>query len=330
VTWTAPSENGGSAITGYKVTPYKAGVAQSPDSDESGETSKTITGLTAGTAYTFKVAAVNAIGTGPDSAASNVVTPTSAAGPGVPTGVSAEPRNQGAVVGWTAPENDGGSQITSYRVTPYIGSNPQAPTSVTGLSTAANLTGLTNGSTYSFTVVAITANGSSPESAASGTVVPRATIFEQSLPEVPETNDGSSVELGVKLRSDVAGTIRGIRFYKAEANTGPHVVSLWSSTGTLLAQATATSETSAGWQEVPFASAVSISANTTYVASYFAPEGHYASTGGGLSSQIDSPPLHALANTTSPNGVYAYSPTTTFPTNTFNATNYWVDVLFTP
>ena len=134
----------------------------------------------------------------------------------------------------------------------------------------------------------------------------------------------------MKFSSDVAGTVRGIRFYKSTANTGPHQVSLWSGAGALLAQATATGETASGWQEVPFASPVTIAANTTYVASYFAPNGHYSATGQGLANAVDSPPLHALSNTSSPNGVFAYNPTSTFPANAFNATNYWVDVLFTP
>ena len=95
-------------------------------------TSKTITGLTGGTAYTFKVAAINAIGTGPDSEASNSVTPTALTAPDAPTGVSATGGQEQATVNWTAPANNGGSAITSYRVTPYIGSTAQSPVTVAG------------------------------------------------------------------------------------------------------------------------------------------------------------------------------------------------------
>ena len=127
------------------------------------------------------------------------------------------------------------------------------------------------------------------------------------------------------------GRILGIRYYKSEANTGTHVVSLWSAAGALLAQATATGETASGWQEVAFASPVSIVANTTYVASYFAPNGHYAATAQGLASTRRQPAAaRRRQQRSAPNGVYAYSASTTFPTNMFNATNYWVDVLFTP
>jgi hypothetical protein len=138
------------------------------------------------------------------------------------------------------------------------------------------------------------------------------------------------VELGVKLRSDVAGSVTGIRFYKGSTNTGTHTGSLWTSTGTLLARATFTNETASGWQQVSFATPVTIAANTTYVASYFAPAGHYALNGAYFaSSGADNGPLHALASgVDGSNGVYAYSSTSAFPTQSFNTSNYWVDVVF--
>ena len=51
------------------------------------------------------------------------------------------------------------------------------------------------------------------------------------VPGLVDQGPDSAVELGVKFRSDVAGTITGIRFYKASTNTGTHVGNLWSSTG---------------------------------------------------------------------------------------------------
>ena len=83
VTWTAPASNGGQPVTGYVVTPYIAGVAQATQTFNSTATTETVTGLTNGTAYTFKVAAINSVGTGAQSAASNSVTP--ATTPGAPT-----------------------------------------------------------------------------------------------------------------------------------------------------------------------------------------------------------------------------------------------------
>ena len=150
---------------------------------------------------------------------------------------------------------------------------------------------------------------------------------------MPGTVDGgpdSAVELGVKFRSDVAGTIRGIRFYKASTNTGTHVGNLWSSTGTLLATATFSGETSSGWQQVNFTTPVTIAANTVYVASYHANNGHYSVNSNYFAtSGVDNAPLHALANGVSGgNGVYTYGASSAFPNLTFNSSNYWVDVAF--
>ncbi len=76
-------------------------------------------------------------------------------------------------------------------------------------------------------------------------------------PALASADDFSGgIELGVKLSSDVAGYITGIRFYKGLLNTGTHVAHLWTSTGTLLATATFTAESPSGWQQVNFATPV--------------------------------------------------------------------------
>ncbi len=157
------------------------------------------------------------------------------------------------------------------------------------------------------------------------------TIFGAATPATIDSGDGHSVELGVKFSSEVAGNVTGVRFYKASTNTGTHIGSLWSASGTLLAQATFTGETASGWQQVSFATPVAIAANTTYVAAYFAPTGHYSDTSSAFaSSGVSNPPLRALASSVSPDGVYTYSATSTFPTSSYKATNYWVDVDFEP
>ncbi len=158
-----------------------------------------------------------------------------------------------------------------------------------------------------------------------------ATIWPNTaVPGLVDAGPDSAVELGVKFRSDVAGTITGIRFYKASANTGTHVGNLWTSTGTLLASATFTGETASGWQQVNF-TPVAIAANTVYVASYHANVGHYSEDDNYFSGNVDSPPLHALSNGASGgNGVYAYGSTSAFPNQTFSSANYWVDVVFKP
>ena len=96
------------------------------------------------------------------------------------------------------------------------------------------------------------------------------------MPTVVDGGDSTANELGVKFRADNDGYITGLRFYKAGNNTGTHIAHLWSSTGTLLGSATFASESAVGWQQVLFASPMPVLANTTYVASYFAPSGHYS------------------------------------------------------
>jgi hypothetical protein len=328
VSWTAPASNGGRELTAYKVTPFKAGVAQTAVEVAAGATTKTFTGLTIGASYTFTVAAINSVGQGPQSAASAAVTPTAPSAPGAPTAVAGAGKSSGAVVTWTAPTSNGGSPITGYSVTPYQGSEALAPVSVGGSVTSATIASLTNGTSYTFKVAAVNALGASPQSAASAAVTPYDSIFDLATPGTIDGGDKGSANLGVKFRSDVAGQINGIRFYKAAANTGTHVGSLWSATGGLLAQATFTNESATGWQQVTFSSPVQVQANTTYVASYLAPSGHYSANGPNLAAGVNNQPLHAESG--AGNGVYIYSSEVKFPTGSFQSSNYWVDVMFTP
>jgi hypothetical protein len=141
------------------------------------------------------------------------------------------------------------------------------------------------------------------------------------------------VTVGVKFTSDEPGLITGIRFYKASTNTGVHVGDLWSASGQLLATATFTNETASGWQQVNFSTPVEITAGTTYVASYHTNVGHYSASSGYFNAfSYDNPPLHAPVNggSSGGNGVYVYSASDAFPTNTYNGGNYWVDVVFSP
>jgi hypothetical protein len=185
------------------------------------------------------------------------------------------------------------------------------------VSGATNATGQTM-SAYSWTFTTAAAPATCP-----------CTVFNATaVPSTVSTNDGNAVELGMKFRADVDGTVTGVRFYKGSSNTGTHTGHLWSATGTLLASVTFTGETASGWQQATFSTPVPITANTSYVVSYYAPNGSYSSNSGYFSSAAGQAPLHGLASgTDGPNGVYRYGTTTGFPTDSFNNTNYWVDVV---
>jgi Domain of unknown function (DUF4082) len=163
--------------------------------------------------------------------------------------------------------------------------------------------------------------------------VPPRTIWPTTtVPGTAAANDGSSVELGVKFSADADGQVTGIRFYKGVGNNGPHTGTLWSSTGVpLSASVTFVGESVSGWQTATFPSPIPVTAGATYVASYHAPQGHYAFDAGGLANGVDSVPLHALAGASNGgNGVYVFSSATTFPSLSFGNANYWVDVVYRP
>ncbi|UPJ60690.1 DUF4082 domain-containing protein [Bradyrhizobium sp. 192] len=149
-------------------------------------------------------------------------------------------------------------------------------------------------------------------------------------PSVVAVNDQNSVELGIKFQASTAGDVLGLRFYKGPTNTGAHVANLWSSTGTLLATATFANETASGWQQVNFATPVTITAGATYVASYHT-AGNYAADAGLLANAITNGPLTAPSSASiGGNGVFAYGTGSLFPTNTYNSTSYGVDAVFRP
>ncbi|MFT4287706.1 DUF4082 domain-containing protein [Nocardioides sp.] len=151
------------------------------------------------------------------------------------------------------------------------------------------------------------------------------TLFGGLTPVQPATDDSSPVEVGTAFTPAVDGTVTALRFYKGTGNGGSHVGSLWNSAGDLLASVTFTDETSSGWQQATLASPVSLDAGTTYVVSYLAPQGHYASTPGLLSTPLTSGDLTAPSAN---NGRYLYGGG--FPTYSYQSTGYFADVVFEP
>ena len=149
------------------------------------------------------------------------------------------------------------------------------------------------------------------------------------VPATVDVGEPQAIELGVKFTADVSGFITGLKFYKSAANTGTHIGNLWTSSGQLLATATFTNETASGWQQVTFANPVAITAGATYVASYYAPNGHFAVDRSYFASLgVSSGPVHALADgPAGGNGVFKYGNSSAFPNQSYQATNYWVDML---
>jgi titin len=169
VNWTDPTANG-SPITGYSIIPNPSCVGCSYTSlTGPALTSGTVSGLSPGTGYTFTVTATNGVGTGSASAPSNGVTAPNV--PGVPTGVTATANPGSASVSWAAPSS-GGSPITGYVVTPYLGASPQTPQTFVSTATTETVTGLTNGTAYTFTVAAINGVGTGGQSSPSALVTP--------------------------------------------------------------------------------------------------------------------------------------------------------------
>ena len=187
VSWTVPTSTGGSPISGYTVTSSPGGFTAST----TGATTVTVPGLTNGTPYSFKVTATNAAGVSLVSTASAAVTPvtpvTPATAPGAPTRVGATAGNAQAAVLWTVPASNGGSPITGYTVTSFPGGFAAF---AGGATASATVTGLSNGTAYTFTVTATNAAGTSAASAASAAVTP-ATAPRVSVDVPPSIAAGS-------------------------------------------------------------------------------------------------------------------------------------------
>jgi Domain of unknown function (DUF4082) len=155
-------------------------------------------------------------------------------------------------------------------------------------------------------------------------------VFGNAVPKNP-IDDGLAVTIGVKFWSSQSGTISAIRFYRAVANPHGYVAKLYTAGGTLLASVNLAHESGPvpGWQVANFASPIPISANTTYIAAYYSAVGRGAWDEWGMSNGATNGPLTAPASSAvGGNGVYHYN--NAFPSNSNDASNFYVDVLFTP
>jgi hypothetical protein len=158
VPFTAPSNNGGATITSYTATSSPGNITNTIS--QSGSGTITVAGLTKLTPYTFTVTATNSVGTSVPSSVSNYATPVGVPNAPVVSG-SIYVANELARLSFTAPSNNGGATITSYTAT----SNPGNKTNTISQSESGTITvtGLTNGTAYTFMVTATNSIGTSTE-----------------------------------------------------------------------------------------------------------------------------------------------------------------------
>ncbi len=231
--------------------------------------------------------------------------------------------------GWTCTQPAGpctrsdalAAQSSYPTITLTVNVSSSAPASVINSVTVAGGGETNSGNDLALDPTTIQTSGSS------GTAT---SIFSNSAVPQNPLYSSSPVTLGTKFRSDTSGNITAIRFYKGAGNNGTHIGLLYSSSGTLLAQATFTGETASGWQQVNLSAPVAIAANTVYIVAYFSSSG-FAYDASYFDNGVDNPPLHALQyGVDGPNGVYIFGSAPQFPTSDGLRENYWADVVFSP
>jgi len=219
VAWTSVPDylNGGFRIITYRVEVDVDGVEVQTETVPALQTSVLITGLTNGTPYTFVVYATNELGDSPKSSPSNMIFPSSTSGgsaAAAPTGVTAVAGNASAQVSWTAPTSMGGSPVTGYLVHVLANGLPTIMNIVANAPhTSLNVTGLNNGTHYTFQIQSVNAFGVGPGSLPSNSVVPVA--------QAPPAGVVPGVPTGVTA---VGGTNSASVTWTAPANSGSSAI----------------------------------------------------------------------------------------------------------
>ena len=210
LTFTPPADTGGRPVLNYTATSTPGNITATAGAvTGAGTQSLSVTGLTIGISYTFTVHATTATGDGPESTPSNPVTPTPVGIPSPPLTPGAATLDQAAYVSCSPPFNDGGSPIVSYTVT----SSPDGITT-TGDSCPILVTGLTNGTTYTFTVTATNTDGGTSQPSA-----PTAPITPHVPSGPPPPNDDFATAQQISgVSGSVSGTNVGATIESGEPN----------------------------------------------------------------------------------------------------------------
>ena len=184
--WTAPASNGGATILRYEYEQDGSGTWISTGGTA---TSYTVTGLTNGQTYTFRVRAVNRVGAGLASSSRSATPTSTVVAPDTPSSFSATPGNRQVMLSWVQPS--GGAALTDYE---YEQDGSGTWTSTGGKAPSHTVTGLTNGQSYTFRVRAVNSAGASAASG-SRTATPTTTA-----PEAPESLSFTPGDQQVTLR----------------------------------------------------------------------------------------------------------------------------------
>jgi hypothetical protein len=212
LSWAAPASSGGAAITGYNV--YRGtspgGESATPVATNVTTTSFTDTALTNGTTYYYTVAAVNSVGTSPQSnEASATPVAVQATVPSAPQSLAAVAGNSSVSLSWSAPASDGGSPVTGYNVYRGTSAGGESATPVASniSGTTFTDTGLVNGTTYFYTVAAVNAVGTSPQSAEVSATpqAPGAVAFVRRLGSSAVSGNRTTISVSVGSPGGAAG-----------------------------------------------------------------------------------------------------------------------------
>ena len=192
-------------------------------------------------------------------------------------------------------------------MTPYVSSAAQTPINVDASATRARITGLTNGTGYTFRVAATSTAGTGSASAASERGHPARLDPRVDTPATADAGDAARSSLGRQVQLERRrlhhrrALLQGRREHRHARRRAVERGRDAAGPGHR------DDETASGWQAVTFDHPVPITADTTYVASYLAPNGHYSVTGAGFASARSTTTRCARWPTPAANGVYRYS-----------------------